>query len=206
MLKFRRSPAITSRSSLDLLGEVIYYPSTGERFLSVRAALTVSSIVGVVRREITAVDSNIGVISRTIPEIVEQSLVMERLLARLSGFFGAMALLLASIGLYGLMAYSVARRTKEIGLRVALGAQRAGVVRQILAETLGLTGAGILIGIGAAVLIMRLLQSALFGVRSTDPATLSVATLALVVVAIVSAAIPARRAAWIEPSVALRED
>ncbi len=106
---------------------IIYYPAEGGRYLTVRAALPAASIVALVGREMRAIDPELGVIVRAVPEMLDQSLVLERLLARLSTFFGAVALLLASVGLYGLMAYAVARRTKEIGVCVALGAQRSRV-------------------------------------------------------------------------------
>jgi predicted permease len=185
---------------------LIYYPSDGARYLIVRAALPAQSILGAVRREVQAVDANIDIDARTILEIRDQSLILERLLARLSSFFGIVALLLANIGLYGLMAYAVARRTKEIGIRVALGAHRGMVVRQILSETLRLVGVGVLFGTLAALATTRLLASSLFGVGPTDPLTLGLAIGLLVLVATMAGAVPARRAALVEPSVALRQE
>jgi predicted permease len=185
---------------------IIYYPSDGGRHLAVRAALPVSSIVGLVQREIQAVDPSLGLTARTVPDIRDQSLVLELLLARLSSFFSIAALLLASVGLYGLMAYAVARRTKEIGICVALGAQRSRVVREILGETLGLVGLGILFGTVAALTTTRLFASALFGVGPGDPMTLGLSMFLLIVVAAAAGAVPARRAARVEPSVALRHE
>ena len=104
------------------------------------------------------------------------------------------------------MAYAVARRTKEIGICVALGAQRSRVVRQILGETLGLVGLGILFGTAAALTTTRLFASALFGVEPSDPMTLGLSMFLLIVVAAAAGAVPARRAARVEPSVALRHD
>ena len=151
---------------------LIDYPAAGGRYLIVRAGLPVSSMAALVRREIHAVDANLDVDVKTVPQILDQALVLERLLARLSGFFGAAALLLAGVGLYGLMVYAVARRTREIGIRVALGAQRGRVVRQVFGETLGLVGAGILAGAAAASIATRLIASTLFGVTPNDPFTL----------------------------------
>jgi predicted permease len=185
---------------------IIYYPADGGRYLAVRAALPVSSIVPFVRREILAVDPNLSLVVQTVPEMRDQSLVLERMLARLSSFFGIAAMLLASIGLYGLMAYAVARRTREIGICVALGAQRSTVVRQILSDTLRLVSVGILFGAAGAWGATRLIAGSLFGVGPNDPPTLLLAILLLVVVALMAGAIPARRAARIEPSVALRQD
>jgi putative ABC transport system permease protein len=185
---------------------IIYYPSDGGRYLSVRAALPVSSILVQVRREIQAVDPGLSLTARTVPEIRDQALVLELLMARLSSFFSIAALLLATVGLYGLMAYAVARRTKEIGICVALGAQRSRVVRQILSETLRLVGLGILFGTAAALATTRLFAGALFGVGPGDPMTLGLSMSLLTVVAALAGAVPARRAARVEPSVALRHE
>ena len=168
--------------------------------------MPVSSIVGLVQREIQAVDPSLGLTARSVPEIRDQALVLELLLARLSSFFGIAALLLASVGIYGLMAYAVARRTKEIGIRVALGAQRSRLVRQILGETLRLVGLGILFGTAAALTTTRLFASALFGVGPGDPMTLGLSMFLLIVVAAAAGAVPARRAARVEPSIALRHE
>ena len=185
---------------------LIYYPSAGGHYLILRAALPVSPITGLVRREIHAVDPNLQIEVRTVPQILDEALVVERLLARLSSFFGLAALLLASIGLYGLMAYAVSRRTKEIGIRVALGAQRSKVVQQVFGETLGLVAVGILFGAAAASMMARLPGSLLFGVTADDPLTLGVAMALLIAVAALAGALPARRAARVEPGVALRHE
>jgi ABC-type antimicrobial peptide transport system permease subunit len=126
--------------------------------------------------------------------------------ATLSGFFGLTALLLACIGLYGLMAYTVTRRTHEIGIRMALGAQARDVLRLVMQETLLLVLLGVALGLGAAVATTRLISSLLFGLSATDPATLSLAALLLVAVAALAGYLPARRAASVDPIVALREE
>jgi predicted permease len=185
---------------------LIYYPTAGGRYLIVRAGLPVSAIAGLVGREIHAVDPNLDANVQTVPQIRDRALVLERMLARLSGFFSIAALLLAGIGLYGVMAYGVARRTKEIGIRVALGAQRHSVVQQVFSETLGLVVVGILFGAAAALMATRLLTSTLFGVTPSDPLTLGLAMLVLIVVAALAGVVPARRAARVEPSVALRHE
>ena len=127
-------------------------------------------------------------------------------MAQLTGFFGALALTLAAIGLYGVMSYAVARRTSEIGVRMALGALAADVRRLILRETLALAAAGIGLGLLAALLSLRLVSSQLFGVSPHDPATILAAALVVVSVAGLSGYLPARRASRVDPMVALRHE
>jgi putative ABC transport system permease protein len=128
------------------------------------------------------------------------------MLAMLSGFFGAVAVLLAMIGLYGVMAYTVARRRVEIGIRIALGAVRTRVVRLVLGDVALMISIGIGIGTAGAFAVTRLLKTLLFGVTPTDPATLIGGAVGLALAALVAGAIPARRAARLEPVEALRED
>jgi ABC-type antimicrobial peptide transport system permease subunit len=130
--------------------------------------------------------------------------VRERLLAHLSGFLGALALLLACIGLYGVMAYGVTRRTSEIGVRMALGAVPGDVVRMVLRETILLAVGGIAIGIPAALWLTKLTKSFLFGLEPNDPMVLAVAVISLLAVCALAGWLPARRAARIDPTVALR--
>ena len=115
-------------------------------------------------------------------------------------------MLLSAIGLYGLLAYGVARRTPEIGLRMALGAERTLVRWMILRESLILAAVGLLLGIPAALAGARVLQSMLFGLAPTDPATIAVAALSMLVLAVLAGYIPARRASRVDPMVALRAD
>ena len=143
---------------------------------------------------------------RTLTTQMDEALAQERLLATLSGFFGLTALLLACIGLYGLMAYAVTRRTNEIGIRMALGAQAWDVLKLVMQETLLLVLLGVALGLGAAVATTRLISSLLFGLSATDPATLVLATLLLIAVATLAGYLPARRAAGVDPVVALREE
>jgi predicted permease len=185
---------------------IIYFPTDAARYLIVRAALPVSSIAGLVRREIQAVEPALDVDVRTVPQLREQAVVREGMLAKLAGFFGTAALLLAGLGLYGLMAYAVTCRTKEIAIKMALGAGRHLVARQIFAETLRLVLLGIGLGAAASWGTTRLVASALFGVRPADPVTLGVATLMTVAVTALAVGLPARRATRVEPIVALRQD
>jgi ABC-type antimicrobial peptide transport system permease subunit len=130
----------------------------------------------------------------------------ERLIARLTTLFGLLALVLASVGLYGITAYSVARRTSEIGLRMALGANRANVVALVLRGAFFQVGLGLVIGIPVALLGGRLMSTQLYGVKTYDPLTLAAAVLVLCAFAAVAGFIPARRAASIEPMNALRTE
>jgi len=130
----------------------------------------------------------------------------ERLISRLTGLFGLLALALASVGLYGITTYSVARRTSEIGLRMALGANRSNVVAMVLRNALLLVALGLAVGIPVALLGARLMQSQLYGVRTYDPLTLAAAVLVLSAFAALAGFIPARRAASIEPMNALRTE
>jgi ABC-type antimicrobial peptide transport system permease subunit len=128
------------------------------------------------------------------------------LLAKLSSFFGLLALLLACIGLYGVMSYDVARRTHEIGVRMALGAPGGAVLRMVLREMLWLLTLGLLFGLAGAVATTKLIESLLFGLAPTDPPTLTLAVLLLLGVATITAWLPARRAARIDPLIALRHE
>jgi ABC-type antimicrobial peptide transport system permease subunit len=137
---------------------------------------------------------------------LDDSLVEERLVASLSGIFGVLALLLACIGLYGLMAYAVNRRTGEIGLRMALGAERARIAGMIVRETLLLAGCGLVIGVPVAAFASRLMASQLFGVKPGDPLTIAGASVLMGAVTVVASYLPARRAASVDPMQALRSE
>ena len=132
-------------------------------------------------------------------------MVQERLVAALSGFFGALALLLAGIGLYGVTAYGVSRRRTEIGVRMALGAEPGRVVRLVLARVAWLVAAGVVIGGAVSLWAAKFLGTLLFGLSPRDPATLAGAALTLVAVGLVTAWFPARRASRIDPTEVLRQ-
>ncbi len=164
-----------------------------------------ASVVDDVRRMVRSIDRNLPVFRvNTLRAQTEDSLLRERLLATLSTFFGALALLLACLGLYGLMACAVARRTGEIGIRMALGAGRERILWLVLRETLALALAGIAAGIPLALWMARYSKTLLFGVAATDPATLVFSAALLVGIAIAAGWLPARRAARIEPMAALK--
>ena len=158
-----------------------------------------------IRRAMQALDSKLVLDSfRTMEEQIDDNLTTERVIAFLALSFGVVAVLMAAIGLYGVLAYSTAQRTSEIGIRMALGASRASVVRVVLIEVLWLTGIAIAIALPTSLLLGMTVRSQLFGISSSDPLTLFVATLVILLVAIASALLPARRAAKIDPIMALR--
>jgi ABC-type antimicrobial peptide transport system permease subunit len=151
------------------------------------------------------VDANVPIYDmRTLDQQVSNSLVTERMLAALSSVFGVLATLLAAIGLYGVMAFVVARRTREIGIRMALGATGRSVVRLVMWEVLVLSSAGLAIGLAAALGLTRFVEAQLFGIKPTDILTMLLATLVIGVVASAVGFLPARRATRIDPVQALR--
>ena len=137
-------------------------------------------------------------------DVVNESLAQERFIGQLASFFSLFALLLACIGLYGVMSYAVNRRTNEIGIRMALGARGRDVVRLVLKETMLLVAAGVSIGLCVALATTRLISSLLFGLTPTDPLTIAVAALLMIAVAGIAGYLPARRASRVDPMTALR--
>ncbi len=182
-------------------------PYVGGMTVYLRTTLEPSQILGEVRRKVHNLDPNIPVYEmRTTQEQIDLSLRTERLVASLSAVFGVLATLLAVIGLYGVMAYTVARRTREIGIRIALGAEQGNVVWLSMQEVLLLVGAGILIGVPLALGLSRFIKSQLFGMAPHDPLTLISATLTLAVVACLAGFLPALRASRVHPTQALRHE
>jgi putative ABC transport system permease protein len=137
---------------------------------------------------------------------VRDSLVTERLMASLSGFLGLLAMLIATIGLYGVMSYMVTRRQVEIGIRMALGADPRNVVRMVLGESGVLLAAGVVIGVGLAIAASRWAVSLLYGLQPWDPTSIAMGVAALGAVSLAAAWIPARRASRLAPTIALRAD
>jgi ABC-type antimicrobial peptide transport system permease subunit len=161
--------------------------------------------VPAVRETIRQIDPNLPILNvSTQAEQVERRFAQERIFAQAYTWFGGLGLLLASIGLFGLMSYSVARRTNEIGIRMALGARGADVVAMVMRESLALVLVGIAIGGAAALAAWRLAASLLFGLDPSDPATLAASILVMVAVSAIAGYLPARTAAKVDPMIALR--
>jgi predicted permease len=188
-----------------------YYPySQSIQYLSnfeVNFAGDPAAIVGETRRAIKEVNRDLPIVDAVrMSEHVGRSLVQQKLIAKLSSFFGLLALMLACIGLFGIMSYSVAKRTNEIGIRMALGAERGDVLRLVMREGLVPVLIGVAIGLPAALLGAKLITSMLFGLTPADPLTICVATGLLLAVAAVAGYLPARKAARVDPMTALRCD
>jgi len=143
---------------------------------------------------------------RTIPELIDLGLSQDRLTAELSGMFGALAIILAAVGLYGVLSYSVSRRVSELGVRMALGAQRGSIVSLVLREALVIAFVGSAIGVAAAVGATRVLGTLLFNISPRDPMTIVGSLALLTIVAVVAAAVPASRASRTDPIKALRAE
>jgi len=196
----------------DLMEEpkpMAYYPYTQSiNFLSnfeVNYSGEPGAVVAETRRAIKEVNRDIPIVEAVrMSEHVGRSLVQQKLIARLSSFFGLLALLLACIGLFGIMSYSVAKRTNEIGIRMALGAARGDVMRLVMRDGLVPVLIGVAIGLPAAIASGRLITSLLFGLKPADPLTMCAATLLLLGVAAIAGYLPARKASRVDPMTALR--
>jgi ABC-type antimicrobial peptide transport system permease subunit len=182
----------------------------GDPFLNdmtvwLRTTLAPEQVFAAARQRVARLDPNVAIYNmRTMQQAVDDSLTAERLVATLAGFFGALATLLATIGLYGVMAYTVARRTREIGIRVALGAASGDVVWMVLREVVVMVAAGVAIAVPAAWALSRLVANLLYGVSPNDPLSVITAVLLLAAVAVAAGWLPARRASHIDPMTALR--
>ncbi|PYT77161.1 MAG: hypothetical protein DMG40_24415 [Acidobacteria bacterium] len=164
-----------------------------------------AGLVDEVREAVASVDRNVPIFHvKTLRAQTEDSFLREHLLATISGFFGGLALLLACLGLYGLMAYAVARRTAEVGIRMALGARRRGIIWLIVRETMWLVLAGAAAGIPLTVWLSRYAKALLFGIGSADPAVFATSVATLIGVAVLAGFLPAKRAMKVDPMVALR--
>lgn len=197
---------------LDLRGEntlVVYVPSLQHRQFSEQGNLYVrannaSALARTVAEEIRSLGHEYAAGAKTLAQTSDQSLVEERATALLAGFFAALALILAGTGLFGLISYTVGRRTREIGIRLALGSPRSGVLRMILRETLVLTAVGIGIGVPCALAGARLIAHALFGISIYDPINLATASFVLLMAGGIAGYLPARKAVNVDPMAALK--
>lgn len=174
---------------------------------AVRAAVAPRALTASVREAIREVDPNLPLFNvRTQRQQIEEALGQERMLAHISSFFGALALLLVAIGVYGTLSYAVTQRTGEIGIRMALGARRGEVVWMILRESLVVAGFGLAAGLPAALALARLAANNLFGIQTYDGATIAVTVLILSAIAAVAGFLPANRASRSDPIRALRHE
>jgi predicted permease len=183
--------------------------SAGQAIVEIRTAGGLVSAASLLREQVHAFHQQIPVNVDSFSEQVSRTALSDRMTAILAAFFGLLALLLASIGLYGIMSYTVIRRTSELGIRMALGAQSGAVTRMIIRQALLLAGAGAAVGIPLALVSTRLvtsLSTLLFGLEPNDPPTIAVMTLLLVCLAAIAGYFPARRAARLDPVKALRNE
>jgi ABC-type antimicrobial peptide transport system permease subunit len=196
----------------NLRGEMyptVYEPYTpaGTVHLAIRTSMDASLLAESIRKAVASVDPAVAITEfHTQSGLIDRLLRTERLLAILSGAFGVIALTLSAIGLGGLLAYAVARRRNEIGVRIALGAAVEDVIWLVLRDSLWLVGTGILVGLPCAYAIGRLLETSLFRLQAVDPWTTLFSLAILLAIAIGAALVPARRAARIDPVVALRQE
>jgi predicted permease len=164
-----------------------------------------AKLFATLRREVTALDPALPINDlRTMRDQVDESLSAQRVIATLSAFFGILATLLAALGLYGVMTYTVTRRTREIGIRLALGAGRGSLLSMVMREVAVLTLAGVLIAIPMALALTRLIRTQLYGIVPNDPLSIAAAALFLIAVALLAGYIPAERATRVNPITALR--
>ena len=178
-------------------------PNPGAQLL-IRSNLPQAEIVASVKRVLGEINPSIAVSFQGFKSMIDGSILRERLMATLSGFFGLLALVLACIGLYGILSYGVASRTNEIGIRMALGAKSRDVLWLILREAVWLVLIGVAVGLPMIIATSRLVSTLLYGLKPTDPTSLVLAALVLFVVAMGAGYIPARRATRVDPMVALR--
>ncbi|HET9532774.1 MAG TPA: ABC transporter permease [Blastocatellia bacterium] len=204
---------IARNSNAIFLGEdprpIIYQPMlqsySAFAVLYVRTAGDPSNGLGTVRNEVQALDRNLPITNvSTMSDVIGQGLWAPRMGAALLAVFGGLALLLAAIGIYGVLAYSVSQRTHERGLRMALGAQQRDVLALVMKQGAGLIGSGVVLGLAASFLLARFISSLLFGVSAADPVTFAGTPIVLAAVALLASYIPARRAARVDPMIALR--
>lgn len=196
----------------DAAGPTLFSPmkqakTADQLYLYLRTATPPEQSFAMVRQAMKQIDPGLAVDSmRTMEEQIDTTLSNERMIELLAISFGLLATMLAGVGLYGVLAFSTTQRTREIGIRIALGSTRLGVSRLVLADVLRLAGIGIVLAIPCSVLLGRLLRSQLFGVSSADPLTLAGVILLIAIVAVIAAIVPARRASSVDPTTALRAE
>jgi putative ABC transport system permease protein len=181
--------------------------SVDQLYVYLRTTTPPEQSFATVRQAMKQIDPGLGVDAlRTMDDQIETTLSNERLIELLAISFGLLATVLAGVGLYGVLAYSTAQRTREIGVRMALGSSKAEVSRLVLVDVLRLTGIGVTVAIPCAIVLGRLLRSQLFGVSASDPTTLGGVVLLIALVALMAAVVPAWRASSVDPVKALRAE
>ena len=191
---------------------IVFFPATqipehGEReIFELRTGLPPSALVSAVQSAVAGVNKEIPLEFHTLSEQVNDSMIQERMLALLSGFFGVLALLLAVVGLYGTLSYLVARRQTEFGIRMALGAEQASILRLVMRNVVTVLAVGVVAGIGISLAATRILGDLLFGLSPRDPVTIIASVAVLSIVALIAGYVPARRATKVDPMVALRHE
>jgi predicted permease len=189
--------------------EQVYYPLAQNpqrtMYLALHTATDPTNLTNAVRSVVQSLDRELPVYDvKTMNQLVSTAVANPRLNLVLMGIFAGVALVLATVGIYGVMSYAVTQRTHEIGIRMALGAQTSDVMKMVVGQGMALTGAGVVFGLAGALLTTRLMSSLLFGVSATDPVTFGIISLILVGVALGACFIPARRATKVDPMIALR--
>jgi ABC-type lipoprotein release transport system permease subunit len=190
----------------------LYFPRTqiekvgADATFLIRSQLGMASLLNSVKSTIVGVKPEIDIQFKVLRTQIRESLVQDELMAALCGFFGPLAVTLAAIGLYGVISYTVAKRTNEIGVRMALGAQRSGVIGLILGEVAVLIAIGVVVGGGLTLAGGKASGSLLFGLKPRDPLTLVLAIVILAAIGLGASFIPARRATRVDPMVALRDE
>jgi len=175
--------------------------------LVMRAAGNAADLAPAIEQTVWSIDRNLPISEvLTMDHVVAEATAEPRFLAMLLGLFAAVALLLAAVGIYGVMSYAISRRTHEIGIRISLGATRASVLRMVLRQGMMQALAGAAAGVAGALLLSRLMGRMLYGVTPTDPLTFGTVTMLLGLAALLAICVPARKATRIEPTVALRHD
>jgi predicted permease len=211
---WRQVIGVVKNADYSTLGEApqpcVYFPLpqnfSGGMTLYVRSRGNPAGLLPAIQREVRSLETNIDISdARTGTMLIDQVLWGPKVGVALLGLFGSLALVLASVGLYGVMAYSVSRRRREVGIRMALGATRGRVLRLVIADGMKLVGWGMVFGFGASLLLARGLSHMLFGISSADPVSLASASIILIAVAVVACLLPARSAAQIDPMLTLRE-
>jgi len=187
------------------ISPTMYVANATNGFFAVRTSGDPLAMTPAIRDIVNRQSSNLAMFRiATQTQTIDSQIFVERLVARLSTFFGLLAVVLACMGIYGLLSYEVTRRTREIGIRMAIGAQRSNVIRLVVVQGICLALVGAVVGIAASFAVSRLLAGILFGVKPGDPITLAACAAVLMLVALAACYLPARRATKVDPMVALR--